>query len=119
MLAELKKFIAQGNVLELAIAVVIAGAFGKIVNSLVNDIIMPVIGLAMHGLNVAGQFIALNGQQYASIEEARKAGVGVLAYGSFLQNIIDFLIIAFVLFMVVRQANRYKKPTPPTEPEKA
>ena len=112
MFAEFKKFIAQGNVLELAIAVIIAGAFGKIINSLVNDIIMPLIGLVMQGVNVAGQFISLNGQQYPSIEEARKAGTGVLAYGSFLQNIIDFLIIAFVLFMVVRQANKYKKPEP-------
>lgn len=101
---------AQGNALDLAIGVIIAGAFGKIVNSLVNDILMPLIGLALNGVNVAGQFIALNGQQYVSIEEAKKAGVGVLAYGSFLQGIIDFVIIAFVLFLVVRQANKFKKP---------
>jgi large conductance mechanosensitive channel len=73
---------------------------------------MPLIGLIMNGVNVAGQFIALNGQQYASIEEAKKAGTGVLAYGSFLQNTIDFLIVAFVLFMVVQQANKFKKPVP-------
>lgn len=112
MLDEFKKFIAQGNVLDLAIGVIIGGAFGKIVNSLVNDIIMPLIGLIMNGVNVTGQFISLNGQQYASVEEAKKAGVGVLAYGSFLQNIIDFTIVAFVLFMVVKQANRFKKPEP-------
>lgn len=112
MFGEFKKFISQGNVLDLAVGVIIGGAFGKIVNSLVNDIIMPLIGLIMNGVNVAGQFIALNGQQYASIEEAKKAGTGVLAYGSFLQNTIDFLIVAFVLFMVVQQANRFKKPAP-------
>ena len=112
MLEEFKKFIAQGNVLDLAIGVIIGGAFGKIVNSMVNDIIMPIIGLILRGVNVAGQFIALDGNTYVSIEEAKKAGTGVLAYGSFIQNSIDFLIIAFVLFMVVRQANKLKKPVP-------
>lgn len=112
MLDEFKKFVAQGNVVDLAVGVIIGGAFGKIVNSLVNDIIMPLVGLILNGVNVAGQFIALNGQQYASVEEAKKAGTGVLAYGSFIQNTIDFLIIAFVLFIVVKQANRFKKPAP-------
>jgi large conductance mechanosensitive channel len=112
MLDEFKKFIAQGNVLDLAIGVIIGGAFGKIVNSMVNDIIMPLIGLILKGVNVAGQFIALDGNSYVSIEEAKKAGTGVLAYGSFIQSSIDFLIIAFVLFMVVRQANKLKKPAP-------
>lgn len=110
MLGEFKKFIAQGNVLDLAIGVIIGGAFGKIVNSMVNDILMPLIGLVLNGVNVAGKFIALNGGQFETIEEAKKAGVGVLAYGSFLQNTIDFLIIAFVLFMIVQQANKVKKP---------
>ncbi len=110
MIEEFKKFISQGNVLDLAVGVIIGGAFGKIVNSAVNDLLMPLIGLALQGVNVAGQFIALNGQQYLSIEEAKKAGTGVLAYGSFLQNSIDFIIIAFVLFMVVRSANKMKKP---------
>ncbi|MBY0554312.1 large conductance mechanosensitive channel protein MscL [bacterium] len=112
MLDEFKKFVAQGNVVDLAVGVIIGGAFGKIVNSLVNDIIMPLVGLILNGVNVAGQFIALNGQQYASVEEAKKAGTGVLAYGSFIQNTLDFLIIAFVLFIVVKQANRFKKPAP-------
>ena len=115
MFEEFKKFINQGNVLDLAIAVVIAAAFGKIITSLVNDMLMPLIGLAMNGVNVAGQFIALNGQHYATIEEAKKAGVGVLAYGSFLQAIFDFLIIAFVLFLIVRQASKFKKPVPVVE----
>lgn len=113
MVKDFQKFISQGNVLDLAVGVIIGGAFGKIVNSMVNDIIMPVIGLLSHGVNVAGQFIALDGNSYASIEEAKKAGTGVLAYGSFLQNTIDFLIIAFVLFIIVSQANKLK-PTAPT-----
>lgn len=113
MLGEFKKFLAQGNVLDLAVGVIIGGAFGKIVNSLVNDILMPLIGLALRGVNVAGQFIALDGNQYVSLDEAKKAGTGVLAYGSFLQNSIDFLIIAFVLFMVVSSANKLKKPVAP------
>ncbi len=110
MLEGFKKFIAQGNVLDLAVGVIIGGAFGKIVNSMVNDILMPVIGLLSNGVNVAGQFFALNGQAYATIEEAKKAGVGVLAYGSFLQNTIDFIIIAFVLFIITSQANKLKQP---------
>ena len=114
MINDFKKFIAQGNVLDLAVGVIIGGAFGKIVNSMVNDLLMPIIGLLMNGVNVAGQFIALNGQSYATIEEAKKAGTGVLAYGSFLQNTIDFLIIAFVLFIVVKQASKLKKPEPTT-----
>ena len=112
MLRDFKTFIAQGNVLDLAVGVIIGGAFGKIVNSVVNDILMPLIGLALRGVNVAGQFIALDGNTYPSVEEAKKAGTGVLAYGSFLQNTIDFLIIAFVLFLVVRQANKFKAPPP-------
>jgi large conductance mechanosensitive channel len=113
MVNDFKKFLAQGNVIELAVGVIIGGAFGKIVNSMVNDILMPIIGLALRGVNVAGQFIALNGEHYVSVDEAKKAGVGVLAYGSFLQNTIDFLIIAFVLFLVVRQAARFKKTEAP------
>ena len=113
MVNDFKKFIAQGNVLDLAVGVIIGAAFGKIVNSLVNDILMPLIGMGMRGVNVAGQFVALDGNSYTSLEEAKKAGVGVLAYGSFLQNTIDFLIIAFVLFLVVRSASKLRPaPTP-------
>ena len=112
MLGEFKKFISQGNVLDLAVGVIIGASFGKIVTSLVNDIIMPLVGLVLKGVNVAGQFIALNGQTYLTIEEAKKDGAAVLMYGSFFQNIIDFLVVAFVLFIVVKQANKYKKPEP-------
>lgn len=112
MVGEFKKFIAQGNVLDLAVGVIIGGAFGKIVNSLVADILMPIIGLALRGVNVTAQFIALDGNSYASLDEARKAGVAVLSYGNFLQATIDFLAIAFVLFLIVKQANKVKKPAP-------
>lgn len=110
MLQDFRKFIAQGNVVDLAVGFIIAGAFGKIVSSLVADILMPVLGLALNGINVAGQFIALNGQKFATIEEASKAGVGVLAYGNFLQATIDFIIIAAALFVIVKQMQKYKKP---------
>ncbi|MCC2679496.1 MAG: mscL [Pseudobdellovibrio sp.] len=113
MFKEFQKFIAQGNVLDLAVGIIIGGAFGKIVNSVVNDIIMPLVSLALKGVNVAGKFVALDGNAYTTAEEAKKAGTAVLAYGSFLQNSIDFLIIAFVLFMIVKQANRLKAPASP------
>ncbi len=116
MMEEFKKFIAQGNALDLAIGVIIGGAFGKIVNSIVNDLIMPIIGLLLKGVNVAQQFIALDGNTYANLDEAKKAGVAVLTYGNFLQATIDFLCIAFILFLIVRQANKFKKPAPPAAP---
>lgn len=112
MVEEFKKFIAQGNVLDLAIGVIIGGAFGKIVQSMVNDIIMPLIGMVLKGVNVTQQFIALDFGTYESIAQAKENGVAVLAYGNFLQNMIDFLIIAFVLFLVVKQANKFKQPVP-------
>ena len=112
MVEEFKKFIAQGSVLELAIGVIIGGAFGKIVQSLVNDIIMPLISLVLKGVNVTEKFVALDYETYASMAQAKEKGVAVLAYGNFLQNMIDFLMIAFVLFLVVRQANKMKPPVP-------
>ena len=112
MMDEFKKFIAQGNVLDLAVGVVIGGAFGKIVNSLVTDILMPLIGLVLKGVNVTQQFIALDGNTYATLEEAKAKGVAASTYGNFLQASIDFLAIAFVLFLIVRQANKLKKPVP-------
>ena len=108
MVEEFKKFIAQGNVLDLAIGVIIGGAFGKIINSLVNDIIMPLIGLVLRGVNVTEKFIALDFGTYETLAQAKEKGVAVLAYGNFLQNAIDFVIIAIVLFIIVKQANKYK-----------
>ena len=116
MLKEFRDFINRGNVIDLAVAVIIGGAFGKIVSSLVNDILMPVISLLLGGKSFAGQFIALDGGTYASLDAAKEAGAAALAWGNFVQAIIDFLIIAFVIFLMVRQINKMKAPPPPAVP---
>jgi large conductance mechanosensitive channel len=116
MLKEFRDFINRGSVMDLAVAVIIGGAFGKIVTSLVNDLIVPIISLILGGRSFAGQYIALNGQVYPTIDAAREAGAAVLAWGSFVQNIIDFLIIAFVIFLLVRTINNMKKAPPPAAP---
>lgn len=112
MLKEFRAFIARGNVVDLAIGVIIGGAFGKIVTSLVNDIIMPPIGLILGNVNFSDLFISLNGKSFASLAEAQAAGVPTLNYGLFLNTVIDFLIVAFVVFLLVKQINRLKKPEP-------
>jgi large conductance mechanosensitive channel len=112
MLKEFKEFIMKGNVLDLAIAVIIGAAFGAIVTSMVNDVIMPPIGLVLGHVDFKDLFLALNGQTYASLTAAKAAGAPVLAYGQFINTVINFLVIAFVVFMVVKQANRFKKPAP-------
>ena len=106
---EFKVFIAKGNVLDLAIGVIIGAAFGKIVTSLTDDIIMPVVGLALGKVDFANLFIAMNGQHYATLAEAKKAGVGTINYGLFINALINFLIIAFIIFMIVKAANKMKK----------
>lgn len=110
MLKEFKEFAMRGNVLDLAIGVIIGAAFGAIVTSLVNDILMPPIGLAMGGMDFKDYFVALNGQTYPSLDAAKKAGAPVIAYGNFVNTIINFLIVAFAIFMLVKQVNRLKKP---------
>ena len=107
--SEFKEFIAKGNVLDLAVGVIIGAAFGKIVTSLTDDIIMPVVGLALGKVDFANLFIAMNGQHYATLAEAKKAGVGTLNYGLFINALINFLIIAFIIFMIVKAANGMKK----------
>lgn len=103
---EFKYFCSKGNILELATGVMIGGAFGTIVNSLVNDLLMPLIGLLTGGINLSGLFIALDLQSYPSIEAAKAVGVGTLNYGAFLQAVLNFLIIAFCVFMVVKGMGR-------------
>jgi large conductance mechanosensitive channel len=115
MLKEFQAFINRGNVLDLAVGVIIGGAFGSIVGSLVNDIIMPLIGLVMGGLDFSNYFVPLKGQTATTLAAAKELG-GVLAYGSFIQAIINFLIIAFVIFMIVRTANRLNPAPPPPPP---
>jgi large conductance mechanosensitive channel len=120
MLAEFKKFIMKGNVLDLAVAVIIGAAFGKIITSLVNDIIMPPIGLLLGGVNFTDLFIPLNGQKYPSLADAQAAGAPTINYGLFINNILDFLIVAFVIFLLIRTFNRMQKPkeapAPTTKP---
>jgi large conductance mechanosensitive channel len=112
MFKEFKEFAVKGNAIDLAVGVVIGAAFGKIVNSLVADIIMPIIGLALGKVDFTKLYVALDGKSYASIEEARAASAPLLTYGVFLQNCLDFLIVAFALFLIVRQINRLR-PEPP------
>ena len=109
MLKEFKKFIARGNVLDMAVGVVIGAAFGAIVTSLVNDIIMPLISLATGGLDFANWFVALDGKKYATLEAAQEAGAATLNYGNLISVIINFLIIAFCIFLVVKAFNKLSK----------
>ena len=113
MWKEFKAFIMRGNVIDLAVAVIIGGAFGKIVSSLVNDIIMPPIGLLLNGVNFTDLFWAMDGAQYISLAAAQAAGAPVLAYGSFIKNVVDFLIVAIVIFLMIKGINKVaKKPAP-------
>jgi large conductance mechanosensitive channel len=114
MLKEFKEFAMKGNVVDLAVAVIIGGAFGKIVSSLVADIIMPLIGLATGGVSFVDKFYSFDGKKYASLDEARKAGANVFAYGNFIQSVFDFLIIAFCIFLMVKALNNLRKKEPDT-----
>ncbi|MBI3942209.1 MAG: large conductance mechanosensitive channel protein MscL [Chloroflexi bacterium] len=115
MLNEFKKFAMRGNVIDLAVGIIIGGAFNKIVTSLVNDIIMPPIGLILARVDFTNLYINLSSQKYPSLAAAQAAGVPTVNYGVFINNLIDFLIVAFVIFLVVRQVNRLKDtPQPPT-----
>lgn len=110
MFKEFKEFVNQGNAVDLAVGVVVGAAFGKIVNSLVNDIVMPVVGLPLGKVNFVERFVALNGQGYETLKLAREASAPVLAYGAFINSIVEFLIVAFSIFLVVRQINRLRGP---------
>jgi large conductance mechanosensitive channel len=112
MMAEFKEFAMKGSVMDLAVGVVIGGAFGKIVDSMVNDIIMPLVGIVTGGVDFANRFVVLKGGPFDTLEAAKKAGVPVLAYGQFLNQVVTFLIIAFVLFMVIKSANRMRPAKP-------
>jgi large conductance mechanosensitive channel len=106
MLSEFKAFIMRGNVLELAVAVNNGGAFGKIVTSFVNDVIMPPIGLLLGNVDFSNLFLSLSGAEYASLAEAQKAGAATLNYGLFINAVVNFLLVAAVIFLLVRSANR-------------
>jgi large conductance mechanosensitive channel len=122
MLKEFREFAIKGNVIDLAVGVIIGGAFGKIVSSLVDDIVMPPLGLLLGKVDFASLFINLSGQEYATLAEAKKAGVATLNYGVFINTIVNFLLVAFAIFFVVRAMNRMKKqeaaaPAPPPAQE--
>lgn len=121
MIKEFRDFINRGNVLDLAVAVIIGGAFGAITTSLVNQVVMPVIGLILGGVDFSNLGLILSGRdQYASVAEAVAAGAPVIQYGAFLNTVINFLLIALVLFFIVKAFNdmkkRFEKPAPPAAP---
>nr|AUN35690.1 large-conductance mechanosensitive channel protein [uncultured bacterium] len=125
MIKEFKEFAMRGNVVDLAVGVIIGGAFGKIVTSMVNDILMPPIGKAMGGVNFADLFVVLDTTKgpFKSLKEAKDAGAAVIAYGTFINTVIDFIIVAFCIFMVIKGMNKVMKkaeppPPPPPEPTK-
>ncbi|MDF0665337.1 MAG: large-conductance mechanosensitive channel protein MscL [Nitrospira sp.] len=116
MLKEFKEFAMKGNVLDMAIGVIIGGAFGKIVSSLVSDVLMPPLGLVMGKVDFSSLFINLSDTSHPSLVAAKAAGAPTLNYGVFLQSVFDFLIIAFVIFILVKQVNRFKNAAPPPPP---
>lgn len=112
---EFKKFAMRGNVVDLAVGVIIGGAFGKIVSSLVSNVVMPPIGMVMGKVDFSNLFISLNGKEYATLKAAQEAGAPVLAYGSFLNTVLDFVILAFVVFVMIRQINKMMPEKPPAK----
>ena len=119
---EFKEFAMKGNVMDMAVGVIIGGAFGKIVTSLVNDVLMPVVSLCTGGVDFTNLFVKLSGEgTYNTLAEAQEAGASVMAYGQFIQNIVDFLIVAFCIFLMIKGMNKLTKkkeeePAPAPEP---
>src|SRR5512139_3988317 len=123
MFKEFREFIMRGNVIDLAVAFVMGAAFGAVVNSLVNDIIMPVMGYVLNGVDFTNMFIVLGGGSYASLADAQTAGAATINYGVFINSIITFLVVALAMFFVVKAANKMKRkpveaPAPPPAPTK-
>jgi large conductance mechanosensitive channel len=121
MMKEFKEFAMRGNVMDMAIGIIMGGAFGKIVSSLVTDVIMPPIGKLTGNVDFAGLFVALDGAEYESLAAAKEAGAATINYGVFINTVVDFVIIAFVIFLVVKGMNKAKKkeeakPAAPPEP---
>jgi large conductance mechanosensitive channel len=109
MLREFKEFAMRGNVVDMAVGIVIGAAFGKIVSSLVNDVVMPPIGLLMGNVDFSQLFVNLSGTEYATLAEAQAAGAATINYGMFINTVLDFVIVAFAIFMVIRGMNRLKR----------
>jgi large conductance mechanosensitive channel len=117
MLREFREFAMRGNVLDMAIGVIIGAAFGKIVTSFVNDVLMPPIGLLLGKVDFSDLYLSLSGGEFPSLAAAKAAGAATLNYGVFLNTVVDFLIVSFAIFLLIRQVNRLlKKPEAPSEP---
>jgi large conductance mechanosensitive channel len=112
MLSEFKTFIMRGNVMDLAVGIVIGAAFTTVINSFVNDLLMPPIGLLLGKVDFSNLFVSLNGQPFPSVAAAKAAGAPTLNYGMFINNVINFLIVGFAVFLVVKQVNRLQGPAP-------
>ena len=116
MLKEFKEFAMRGNVVDMAVGIIIGAAFGKIVSSLVNDVLMPPIGLLLGKVDFSNLFVNLSGQSFSTLAEAKAAGAATVNYGLFFNTVIDFLIVAFAIFLVIRQVNRMRQPAPAAAP---
>jgi len=116
MIKEFKEFVIKGNVLDMAVGIIIGAAFGKVVSSFVTDVLMPPIGLLLGKVDFSNLFISLSGQSFESLADAKKAGAATLNYGLFLNTTIDFLIVGFAIFIVVKQVNRLKREAPAAAP---
>lgn len=117
MLKEFREFVMRGNVVDMAVGIVIGAAFGKIVTSFVSDVLMPPIGLLMGKVDFSNLFIDLSGTGFATLAEAKKAGAATINYGLFFNTILDFIIVAFAIFLLIRQINRMKREPAPAAPD--
>lgn len=117
MLEEFKKFAMRGNVVDMAVGIIIGAAFGKIVSSLVNDVLMPPLGKLMGGVDFSNLFINLSGESYTSLAAAQDAGAATLNYGVFINTVLNFVIVAFAIFMLIKGMNRLKAEEPPKAPD--
>ncbi len=117
MLKEFKEFAMKGNMIDMAVGIIIGAAFGKVITSIVSDILMPPIGLLLGKVDFSNLFVNLSGQSVESLAEAKKVGAATLNYGLFVNTVIDFLIVALVVFILVRQFNKLRKPAPVTTKE--
>ncbi|HYM12761.1 MAG TPA: large conductance mechanosensitive channel protein MscL [Bryobacterales bacterium] len=115
MLKEFKEFAMRGSVVDMAVGIIIGAAFGKIITSFVNDVLMPPIGLLLGKVDFTNLFVNLGAQPYATLADAKKAGAATINYGLFLNTVLDFLIVAFVIFLMIRQINRLKREPAPVE----
>jgi len=116
MLNEFRDFALRGNMLDMAVGIIIGAAFGRIITSLVSDVIMPPIGLLLGKVDFSGLFLNISGKSYDTLAAAKAAGAATINYGTFLNTVIDFIIVAFVIFLLVRQINRWNKPAPAAAP---